>query len=185
MSEADNQAEANRQESADSLAAQAKSNRQETAAATTALGEQAESNRQETADSLALLAAAVEGLTVQAAEAVDAVNVQDTKAAHDRRRLFRWSMLASAAILALLGLLLAGLYETHVTNQQIASCVTPQGKCYQESRRQTGAVIGQLNKAGNDRRMTIDKTIVAAVACAQTNKGMAAVQACVNKAMSR
>lgn len=151
-----------------------------------ALGAQVEANRLATSDGQRVLADAVEGLAAEARRVAGAVAETDRKGARSRR----WATVAVLGLFVLMGVLLTGviqqtrsLNESHRTGRQIASCVTPAGSCYKDGQKQTAAAIGQLNQAGAARQTVIDKTTVAAVACAQTNKGLPAIQACVNKAM--
>lgn len=70
---------------------------------------------------------------------------------------------------------LQGIAETNRRNgERVIDCTTPGGDCFNESTARTGEAVGSINEV-----------TVAAVACAQKNTGIAAIQECVRKALAK
>jgi hypothetical protein len=116
----------------------------------------------------------VAGLAGAAADLSDMARelVKATVLSKTQRAVFGLVILLGAVglIVSSIGLvlLLQGADEARLQRREILSCTTPAGTCYQRGQQQTADAVLQLNRV-----------TVAAVQCAQTQRGDRAIEACI------
>lgn len=108
------------------------------------------------------LAAMSEAITALV-KSTDAL-IKHIKAENHTSALFRW-LLGALTVIAVAGITACVVLvirlnsianDNHSTNDLIASCVTPGGRCYDDSQARTGAAVGVL-----ERQFTVDTAAAA------------------------
>lgn len=115
---------------------------------------------------------------------VSAENRQDVVKARARvyavETLWRWFW--GTMIIVVIGFLFFNAIQGVQTRQEILSCTTPSGECYQEGQERTKNVVRELYEQGIDREQITRQIIVLAASCAgdERNRTAEAIERCVN-----
>lgn len=73
----------------------------------------------------------------------------------------------------------------NTTLEELVSCTSPEGECYQRGQENQAKAVQALIQASSDRHEVTREIVIAAAACAQDNDTVREIRACVDDELDR